>query len=340
MLNLVVRCSGQVILDDSSFTGTGVTNKEYRLLLRHVTVEEITETGSVEGRDIDLGEGEVIDGTVGSHLGLPVLPTGLGRIGVVIEGETGFREFDLGHTAPERIELFLVLLIVLASADRTTERPHSREDEHNFVSGFLGFLFQLVEVVLVFQHHGVQDTAQGLDHHHIIDGTDVFDTVEVLVQLDVLLEATVEDILADIVDHHVFAAHLIFRDVLHLVEGAFQPAVHVGNPANIAAVDIQHTGTGGGSRGSVSQVRDFEHETHGSGEENTIIGHQGQDLIVVHDRIQGFDPFRIDITVQDTPFVHLVFLVVLLALGLVLHDHGEHTVLPLLGLGVATEQFI
>lgn len=166
------------------------------------------------------------------------------------------------------------------------------------------------------------------------------DTAQIGVQFDVLLEATVEDVFSDIIDDHVAALLVIVPFRFQLLLGAFEPTVHVRNPANIGAVDVEHTGTTSSSGRGVSQVGNLENETHASGQENTIVRHQGQDFVVVHDRVQGLNPFRVDITIQDTPLVHLVVLVFFFAFGLGLHDHGQDTVLPFLSLAVAAVEFV
>lgn len=39
---------------------------------------------------------------------------------------------------------------------------------------------------------------------------------------------------------------------------------------------------------------DLEDHTHAGGERDTLVGREGQHLVVVHHRVHGLDPLRVD----------------------------------------------
>ena len=50
-----------------------------------------------------------------------------------------------------------------------------------------------------------------------------------------------------------------------------------------------------------AQIMGFEQEVHVGSELNTFTRRHGQETVVVQDRIQRFNPFRINITITDDP---------------------------------------
>ena len=46
---------------------------------------------------------------------------------------------------------------------------------------------------------------------------------------------------------------------------------------------------------------DFEEQPHSGSKGNPFVGSQSQNFVVVHDCVQGFDPHRVDVTIQNDP---------------------------------------
>lgn len=92
--------------------------------------------------------------------------------------------------------------------------------------------------------------------------------------------------------------------------------------------------------GGILQVGDFEDKSHRRSQRDTIIGDQGQNFIIVHDGVEGFDPLGVDVSIEHAPFVDLIFDVFLLTFVLVLHEHGQDSILPFLGFAVTSIKLV
>ena len=103
----------------------------------------------------------------------------------------------------------------------------------------------------------------------------------------------------------------------------FDPGGHLRIPAEIGRIDVENTGPRDGGRCGRPEMADFEEQTHGGIQRDTFVTGQCQDFVVVHDRIQRFDPHRIDITIEHDPFRSIRC-----QIGQVSHDGGEESVLP------------
>ena len=104
----------------------------------------------MERSHINLTEGGVFLMIVRHHLILPLLPVTLRRITEIIKSITRFGEFDFSDRSPEGIEFLLIFFIILAASDGTAKRPHASKDKQGLVSGFLGFFFQVIQGLIMF----------------------------------------------------------------------------------------------------------------------------------------------------------------------------------------------
>ena len=77
------------------------------------------------------------------------------------------------------------------------------------------------------------------------------------------------------------------------------------------------------SRGCSLQMADLEDETHCWCQGNSFVTGQSQDLVVIHDSVEGFNPHRIDITIQYNPFGAIMSDV-----GEISHNCGKQAILP------------
>ncbi len=57
---------------------------------------------------------------------------------------------------------------------------------------------------------------------------------------------------------------------------------------------------------------------------NTLVGCESQEFVVVHDRVHGLDPIRVEVTVEEDPLG-----VGVRSIGKLAHQAAEDTVLPL-----------
>ena len=81
------------------------------------------------------------------------------------------------------------------------------------------------------------------------------------VVLDVGLEASIEDVLGDLVDLRAgeLLIELLLLDLSHLLlDGPVQPSVHVWHPPDIGLIDKQYSGSGHGGRGRVPKIGDLK----------------------------------------------------------------------------------
>ena len=60
------------------------------------------------------------------------------------------------------------------------------------------------------------------------------------------------------------------------------------------------------------------------GKQQPLIARQCEDLVVIHDRVERFDPHGVDVAVQENPLGPLA-----LQVGDVAHDAAEQAILPL-----------
>lgn len=154
----------------------------------------------MQGTNIDFGEGLILFNSIGNDLALPLLPRALNWVAEVIESVTGLREFYLCHAAPERVEFFLIFLIILATSNRTSKRPHACKYEESFVSYFLKLFIRICQNLSVFDQKCIKNRAQGLYHHNIVHRWNMLKLIKVSVEFNVLLEVSVEYIFADIIN--------------------------------------------------------------------------------------------------------------------------------------------
>lgn len=266
---------------------------------------------------------------------------------VVVIAEPLLGELNLTERFPHGRELHEYLVIILPTSNTASPRPHSRKDEERLIHILEIILpllrpIQIINTVLMLNQQPIQNRTDTLNRTHGRMRTQIGDfdlVVEVGGCVDVGLEATGEHRFGDLVDDRVGGLHGVLGG-FHVGLGTLQPAVYEWHPADVVVVNEQHTAAGDRGGGGVTQVRYFEEQAHGGGEGDTIVGHKRQHLVVVHDRVQRFDPLGIHITIEDTPLMLMTLLILLLTLILVLHDHRQHSILPLLRLGIRPEQFI
>jgi len=86
---------------------------------------------------------------------------------------------------------------------------------------------------------------------------------------------------------------------------------------------------------------DLEKQSHWRGEGNSLLRHECEHFVVVHDSVERFNPLRINITIEYDPLVLMVGLVSAIVLVHVSHDDRQDAILPLFRLRVhATEKLI
>ena len=122
--------------------------------------------------------------------------------------------------------------------------------------------------------------------------------------------------------------HLLFRLVL------LQPSLNVWSSSNINIVDEEHTSTGHSGWSSMLKVGNFKNKSHLGGERDTLLGHKGKHLVVIHDGVKGLNPSWLDISIEDNPLVLVTGLESVLGLVHVSHNDREKSILPLLGLWI------
>jgi hypothetical protein len=120
-----------------------------------------------------------------------------------------------------------------------------------------------------------------------------------------------------------------------------QPGVVVWAPTDISGIDEEHTTTRDSGRSSVSQVSNLDDKLHGVGEGNTLVGHKGKNLVIVHDGVEGLNPLGVDVTIEHTPFHFLLVGELAPAFVHVSEHTGKDTITPFLSLEVLpTTEFI
>mmetsp|Transcript_20840 Transcript_20840/g.49407 ORF Transcript_20840/g.49407 Transcript_20840/m.49407 type:complete len:452 (-) Transcript_20840:329-1684(-) len=118
------------------------------------------------------------------------------------------------------------------------------------------------------------------------------------------------------------------------------PTLDIWLPANVRLVDEQHASTRDRCRARMLHVLDLKDHAHAWGERNTLVGHQRQDLVVIHHRVHGLNPRGINVTIQDHPLVLVRCLVAVHLFAHVSENHCNQTIFPLLRLGHCAVQLI
>lgn len=95
---------------------------------------------------------------------------------------------------------------------------------------------------------------------------------------------------------------------------------HLRIPAKIGRVDEEDSGPRHGGWCGSPKVGDLEQQPHGVGEWDTLVTGKGEDLVVIHDGVEGLDPHGINVTIQYDPLGAITGHV-----GQVSHDHREQT---------------
>lgn len=112
---------------------------------------------------------------------VPVFPFKFGEIPVkVVNLSLIFRNFHFRTVFPQTTENFHVVFVFLASSDHSSNSPKSCKLEKCFIMLFQGifaifavlfflsyFFLQSLQFFTVFQHQGVQNTANRLNHSNI-----------------------------------------------------------------------------------------------------------------------------------------------------------------------------
>ena len=93
--------------------------------------------------------------------------------------------------------------------------------------------------------------------------------------------------------------------------------------------DEKNTGTRDGSGSGESQISDLENESHVSLERNTLVGGEGENLVIVHNGVHGLDPVSIKITIENNPLVVVVW-----DLSETTHGGGHESIDPFTSLHV------
>jgi len=262
----------------------------------------------------------------GSDLGVPMNPVALGDTVEVVEAHSLVWELDLGSTLPAIAEAEFVLV------EGGSEGPHTGEDEESFVDALdllliALFLKALEMIVLSLVSWAellaklVNDSGKGIKLSKLAYWSNVILVPEVVKErvIDIGGQSKSEHILSESIS-------------VLLVLG--QPGVEEWLPSNIVIVDEEYTTTGDSGWGSTSQVGYLENKSHGIGHWNTLLRHEGQHFVVIHDSVERLNPLWIDITIQDDPLLGVACLVWGDALVHIFHDDREYTILPLVGLGV------
>ena len=94
-------------------------------------------------------------------------------------------------------------------------------------------------------------------------------------------------------------------------------------PSKISRVDEEDTSTRHSGRSGSLEMTDLKQEPHGGCEGDSLVTGQGQNLVVVHDGVEGLNPHGINVTIQDNPFGS-----VSRDVSQVSHDSREETVFP------------
>jgi hypothetical protein len=213
------------------------------------------------------------------------------------------------------------------------------------VSFTLAIFIEVLDVGIMLLEKGINDSTGGHNLAYLIHRGDELALLEVsIVGREEFLKEGREDSESSTIEG---SGDSIFVDVVRLlllsgdsVLVSVQPGLHIRFPTNIGGVNEQHTTSGDGRESSVLKIGDLEQESHRLGQWDSGVGHKGQDLVIVHDSVQGLDPEGIDDTVEHDPLPGLICLVGFNGLGHTVHDGGEHTPHPLLGGGHETEELI
>lgn len=81
------------------------------------------------------------------------------------------------------------------------------------------------------------------------------------------------------------------------------PGLQNSTDGQVLIIQENHTHTGHGSWRCKGQIRGFENEIHIGTKGDTFTCRQGEEMIVIQDRVEGFDPFGVNITIIDNPGV-------------------------------------
>jgi len=187
-------------------------------------------------------------------------------------------------------------------------------------------VISLVRVELV--NKSINDASKGLDVSHLANRGNLFFATHVI-------NERVTHVLAHCKSEGIDSVVITLLLVLE------HPRLKEWLPPDIRVIDEEYTTTRDCSGCGVSQVRDFKNKSHFRGKRDTLLRHECQHFVVVHDSVTRLNPLRVNITIKNDPLVELRKLVGTIILVHISHNDREHTVLPLLGLRVhATEKFI
>jgi hypothetical protein len=324
----------EVIQHNRSLTSTSGTNVKDTFLGLSTYLEDQFLSGSFGSSHDNRGEIAFSVGVESLDLFIPVNPLHIDGVEVVIIDRSSFGELDLAARSSE-----VAVEVTLGLINASSERPNRSKGEEAVVDE-LNLVKRLV-VLLSFLSELTEVLSAGLGGSHllhlVVNNTDKR-----------LNPGDFDHGLTDIVlcFHGVKEA---FTDVLGLAElelsncnfvlslGSLllelgQPGVVVRLPSDISIVNEEHTTTGDSGRSSVSKVSYLNNETHLRSEGNTLVGHKGENLVIIHDSVEGLNPLGIDISVHNNPLVLLFVSELTHVLHHVSEHGGEHTITPFLGL--------
>ena len=137
------------------------------------------------------------------------------------------------------------------------------------------------------------------------------------------------DLLELLVDHILQLGHILVKQdcqvcLLSRVLPGLNPACYIGIPSQIPRVDVEDSCSADCCRSGSLQVGNLKQELHLRSESNSLIAGQGQNLVVIHDSVEGLDPHGINVPIQNNPLWTISREVCCVP-----HDVGEESILPL-----------
>jgi len=166
--------------------------------------------------------------------------------------------------------------VTILLSEARTEAPDAGEDENVFKT--LNFT----------DEHGFKKFANANDESNFDNGDEVLEGLADVTErfFQIFVEETLKVTLA--------------LGIVLLLSS--DPGLNVSLPlVAIGVRDIENTGTGDSGRGGELQVTNLENETHVRLQHNTFVRGEGENLVVIHDRVHGLNPVGIEITIKDNP---------------------------------------
>eukprot|EP00982_Pelagococcus_subviridis_P002511 19187-Pelagococcus_subviridis.AAC.2 len=292
----------QVFAHERGFSRARVSDEHAVVLVLDEAVQEIRQARAVHARHEDVRErlGRVV--AVALNL---IRPRRHLRfvVNVVIEHQAALGVQHLLPLADPPLVELQAEVHHLVHEHRAAEGPHAREDELRLEE----LLVRLLPADVLRRDDSLENLAhraRDVHRHERHDRPEVSPAV-----LQRLLQVAIEQL-----DEKRAVVHRLAR---------LDPRLHHRLPADVVLVQVNHAAARHRRGGAVHHVVDLEQKSHRVRQRDALVRREREHLVVVHHRVHGLDPLRVDVAVEDDPLidVHLV-------VRHVAERHGHQPLLP------------